>query len=73
MVQAASTSIHGSHGQYIDNIHLQRYDSEAHFWDVLYPRYLTLLHRARDFLDETGGPRDDVIVFIRYISMVLND
>ncbi|KAI9568469.1 histone deacetylase domain-containing protein [Boletus coccyginus] len=64
MVQAASTSIHGPHGQYIENIHLQKYDSEAHFWDVLYPRYISLLHRARNFLDETGGHGDDVIVFI---------
>ncbi|KIJ17487.1 hypothetical protein PAXINDRAFT_179564 [Paxillus involutus ATCC 200175] len=65
MVQAASTSIHGPHGQYIENIHLQRYNSDAHFWDVLYPRYyLSLLHRAREFLDKTGGPGDDVIVFI---------
>ncbi|KAH0828057.1 Arginase/deacetylase [Lanmaoa asiatica] len=64
MVQAASTSIHGPHGQYVENIHLQGYSSEAHFWDVLYPRYLTLLHRARGFLDETGGPGDDVIIFI---------
>lgn len=65
MVQAASTSIHGPHGQYIENIHLQKYDSLAHFWDDLYPRYLALLRRARDFLDETGGPGDDVIIFIR--------
>ncbi|KAF8550211.1 Arginase/deacetylase [Imleria badia] len=64
MVQAASTSIHGAHGQYIQNIHLERYDSETHFWDGPYPRYLTLLHRARSFLDETGGPGDDVIIFI---------
>ncbi|KAF9240163.1 Arginase/deacetylase [Melanogaster broomeanus] len=65
MVQAASTSIHGAHGQYIENIHLQRYDSDAHFWDVLYPlNYLPLLHRAREFLDGTGGPGDDVMIFI---------
>ncbi|KAF8120660.1 histone deacetylase domain-containing protein [Boletus edulis] len=62
LVQAASTSIHGPHGQYIENIHLQRYDSEAQFWDVLYPQYLNLLHRARDFLDD--GPGDDAIIFI---------
>ncbi|KAF8834758.1 Arginase/deacetylase [Paxillus ammoniavirescens] len=65
MVQAASTSIHGPHGQYIENIHLQKYNSDAHFWDILYPQYyLSLLHRAREFLDKTGGPGDDVIIFI---------
>lgn len=67
MVQAASTSIHGPHGQYIENIHLERYSSEAQFWEVLYPRYLTLLYRARNFLDETGGPGDDVIIFVRSV------
>ncbi|KAG1716065.1 hypothetical protein ID866_1091 [Astraeus odoratus] len=64
MVQAASTSIHGAHGQYIENIHLQRYDSNDHFWRELYPEYLNLLHRAQDFLDSTGGPGDDVLIFI---------
>ncbi|KAF8120807.1 hypothetical protein EV363DRAFT_65666 [Boletus edulis] len=37
----ASTSIHGPHRQHIDNIHLQRFDSEAQIWNVLYLRYLT--------------------------------
>ncbi|KAI6123421.1 arginase deacetylase [Pisolithus croceorrhizus] len=64
MVQAASTSIHGAHGQHVENIHLQQYDSSEHFWSVLYPKYLNLIHRARDFLDRTGGPGDDVLVFI---------
>ncbi|KAL4081007.1 arginase deacetylase [Scleroderma citrinum] len=64
MVQAASTSIHGAHGQHIENIHLQRYDTSEHFWDVLYPTYLTLLQRARDFLDNTGGPGDDILILI---------
>ncbi|KAG1852059.1 histone deacetylase domain-containing protein [Suillus tomentosus] len=64
-VQAASTSIHGSHGQYIENIHLQTYSSETHFWEVLYKeQYSTLLKRASQFLDGTGGPGDDVMVFI---------
>ncbi|KAI6147413.1 arginase deacetylase [Pisolithus tinctorius] len=64
MVQAASTSIHGPHGQHVENIHLQQYDSSEHFWDTLYPKYLNLIHRAKDFLDRTGGPGDDVLIFI---------
>ncbi|KAG1732391.1 arginase deacetylase [Suillus paluster] len=64
-VQAASTSIHGPHGQHIENIHLQTYSSEAYFWDVLYKeRYSVLLKTASQFLDSTGGPGDDVMVFI---------
>ncbi|KAG2155852.1 arginase deacetylase [Suillus bovinus] len=64
-VQAASTSINGPHGQYIENIHLQTYSSEVYFWEVLYKeQYSTLLTRASQFLDSTGGPGDDVMVFI---------
>ena len=69
LVQAASVSIHKSHGQYIENIHLQTYTSEEHFWDTLYKNeYSKLLDRARDFLDDTGGPGDDVLIFIRFVS-----
>lgn len=64
-VQAASTSIHGPHGQHIENIHLQTYSSETYFWDVLYrEQYSALLKRASQFLDSTGGPGDDVMIFI---------
>ncbi|KAF8962998.1 histone deacetylase complex protein [Flammula alnicola] len=65
LVQAASVSLHKSHGQYIENIHLQTYTSEQHFWDVLYKeKYSKLLDKARAFLDDTGGPGDDVLVFV---------
>ncbi|THH30542.1 hypothetical protein EUX98_g3648 [Antrodiella citrinella] len=65
LVQAASTSIHGPHGQYIENIHLQTYASDKEFWEEHYEkRYSKLLSRASDFLDKTGGPGDDVLVFV---------
>ncbi|KAF9018619.1 Arginase/deacetylase [Hymenopellis radicata] len=65
LVQAASVSLHGSHGQYIENVHLQTYESEAHFFDELYARkYRTVFDKAQDFLDSTGGPGDDVLFFI---------
>ncbi|KAF7422943.1 hypothetical protein PC9H_011107 [Pleurotus ostreatus] len=65
LVQAASVSIHGNHGQYIENIHLEEYTSEDHFWNDLYPnRYKRLFSKAKQFLDSTGGPGDDVMVFI---------
>ena len=71
-VQAASTSIHGAHGQHIENIHLQTYNSESYFWDVLYKeRYSVLLKRASQFLDSTGGPGDDIMVFIRCVHYPL--
>ncbi|KAG6917291.1 hypothetical protein DXG01_003132 [Tephrocybe rancida] len=65
LVQAASVSLHQAHGQYIENIHLQTYSSEQHFWDVLYKeQYSKILRKAEEFLDSTGGPGDDVLVFI---------
>ena len=67
LVQAASTSLHGPHGQYIENIHLSPYLSEDHFWNVLYEeRYSILFDRAKAFVQDTVGDNDDVIVFIRY-------
>jgi histone deacetylase HOS3 len=69
LVQAASVSIHGAHGQYIENMHLSPYTSEAHFWKELYQeRYSKLLDRAATFLQETQkeGCKDDVLIFIRY-------
>jgi histone deacetylase HOS3 len=68
LVQAASVSIHQAHGQYIENIHLETYSSEEHFWEVLYKqKYTGVLRKAREFLDLTGGPGDDAIVFIRLL------
>lgn len=68
LVQAASVSLHGAHGQHIENVHLQTYTSEDHFWTDLYPKhYSRLLRKAEEFLDSTGGPGDDVIVFIRRV------
>ncbi|XP_006462944.1 hypothetical protein AGABI2DRAFT_179518 [Agaricus bisporus var. bisporus H97] len=65
LVQAASVSIHKAHGQYVENIHLQTYESENHFWDVLYKeQYSKLILRAEEFINGTGGPGDDVLVFI---------
>ncbi|KAI0826937.1 Arginase/deacetylase [Trametes gibbosa] len=65
LIQAASVSIHGPHGQHIENIHLEPYASEQDFWDRLYPtQYLRLLKKAGEFIENTGGPRDDTLVFI---------
>ncbi|KAF8624393.1 hypothetical protein AX15_005879 [Amanita polypyramis BW_CC] len=65
LVQAASFSIHKAHGQFIENVHLEPYTSEEQFWDVLYNyKYSRLLRKAEEFLVETGGPGDDVLVFI---------
>ncbi|KAK7022255.1 histone deacetylase HOS3 [Favolaschia claudopus] len=55
LVQAASVSIHGSHGQFIEN----------NSWEKLYAeQYSEILRKAEEFLDSTGGPGEDVLVFI---------
>ena len=65
-------SIHQSHGQHIENIHLQTYTSEQHFWDVLYKeQYSKLFTKAIEFLDATGGGGDDVMIFIRSLLIIL--
>jgi len=58
-------SIHGPHGQYIENIHLDRYTSFEDFFDRLYEGpYKQLLTKAEQFVKETGGSDDDTLVFI---------
>lgn len=65
LVQAASVSIHGPHGQYIENVHLEPYESEEQFWRSLYERaYSRLLKKAQQFLESTGGKSDETMVFI---------
>ena len=65
MVQAASVSIHGAHGQHIENIHLQEYQDEEDVYKNLYkPHYRKLFTRAEHFLRDTAS--EDVLVFIRY-------
>lgn len=69
LVQAASVSLHGPHGQHIENIHLQPYTSDEHFFDVLYEQqYSKLLKKAEEYIEGTGGKGDDVIVFIRSVN-----
>ena len=66
MVQAASVSIHGPHGQYIENVHLEPFESEEQFWNAHYRgAYSKLLSKAEDFLKMTGGSSDNTFVFIR--------
>ena len=65
LVQAASVSIHGQHGQYIENIHLETYDSDEEFWGALYcGAYSRLLKKAQHFLESTDTGADDAMVFI---------
>ncbi|KAJ7064271.1 Arginase/deacetylase [Mycena amicta] len=65
LVQAASTSLRGPHGQYIENVHLQEYTSPEHFDKLYEEEYSKILRRATDFLDnKSTGKDDDVLVFI---------
>ena len=69
LVQAASTSIHGAHGQHIENIHLEPYTSEDDFWTRLYPKYTKLLSKAEAFVQGTNA--NEVLVFIRWVICLL--
>ncbi|KAK1222832.1 histone deacetylase [Marasmius sp. AFHP31] len=60
LIQAASVSIHESHGQWIENIHLQPYEDEPSFHKLYEEKYSQLIDKAGRFLDATGGPGDDV-------------
>ncbi|KAG7087899.1 hypothetical protein E1B28_011946 [Marasmius oreades] len=64
LVQAASVSINGPHGQWIENIHLEAYEDEPSFHELYESNYSRLILKAEQFLDVTGGPGEDVLVFI---------
>ncbi|KAF5334553.1 hypothetical protein D9758_015774 [Tetrapyrgos nigripes] len=81
LIQAASVSIHGAHGQWVENVHLQPYqsepDGERHFWDELYPKvYMRLLRKAEEFVKDTNkqsdGEGEDVLVFIKLVRFFLH-
>lgn len=73
LVQAASVSIHGPHGQFIENIHLEPYTTEEEFHGQLYEgKYAQLFKKARNFIQATGGVKDDTLVFIRYLLFRLH-
>ncbi|KAJ9123182.1 hypothetical protein QFC22_001375 [Naganishia vaughanmartiniae] len=63
LIKDASVSI-AAHGQYVENIHLQLYESEEDFYQRLYPKYITLLDKAKHFLQETGADPSRTTVFI---------
>ena len=69
LVQAASTTLSGAHDQYIENIHLEPYDSDADFFERLYDKYRDrLLGGAREFLQKTSLSAEsdgETIVLIR--------
>ena len=58
-------SIHGPHGQHVENVHLLPYQSEADFWDRLYSGpYRRLLETAEAFL-KGNAISEEAMVFIR--------
>ncbi|KAL1410051.1 histone deacetylase [Vanrija albida] len=63
LIKDASLSL-AAHGQYIENIHLQPYDSEEDFYKRIYPMYTALLDKARLFLRDTEADPERTVVFI---------
>ena len=48
-----------------ENIHLQPYESEEDFYQRLYPRYVAVLEKAKQFLEETDADAERTTVYIR--------
>ncbi|GHJ86322.1 hypothetical protein NliqN6_2724 [Naganishia liquefaciens] len=63
LIKDASVSI-AAHGQYVENIHLQHYESEEDFYGRLYPRYIAVLEKAKQFLEETRADAEHTTVYI---------
>jgi len=56
-----------------ENIHLQPYTTEEDFYDRIYPKYLTLLDKAKAFMDETEAVPEKTIVLMRQVSFEVKD
>ncbi|KAJ3921353.1 Arginase/deacetylase [Lentinula edodes] len=64
MVQAASVSISGAHGQWIENVHLKDHAKEGDFWGLYEEHYKKIIHKAEEFVQSTATKNEDVLVFI---------
>jgi histone deacetylase HOS3 len=69
LTQAASVTLNGAHGQFIENVHLETYASDEEFFEHLYPAYRKrLIGGASEFLAKTrtsASSPSDTMVFIR--------
>ncbi|KAJ3788333.1 Arginase/deacetylase [Lentinula aff. detonsa] len=64
IVQAASVSISGAHGQWIENVHLQNYESGG-FWDLYEKDYKKIIRKAEEFVQSTAtNVNEDLLVII---------
>ncbi|KAJ4491356.1 histone deacetylase domain-containing protein [Lentinula edodes] len=64
MVQAASVSISGAHGQWVENVHLKDHE-EGDFWGLYEQHYKKIIHTAEEFVHSTATKsNEDVLVFI---------
>ncbi|KAJ3815354.1 Arginase/deacetylase [Lentinula aff. lateritia] len=65
MVQAASVSISGAHGQWIENVHLKDHVKEGDFWGLYEEHYKKIIHKAEEFVQFTATKNnEDLLVFI---------
>jgi histone deacetylase HOS3 len=70
-IMRASSCIDGNRGQFIHNVALEPWVSEEHFWAHDYPqKYMKIISQAQSFLDKTGGPGKDVLIFIRHVQTI---
>ncbi|WVO17386.1 hypothetical protein L204_105078 [Cryptococcus depauperatus] len=63
LIRDASVSL-AAHGQYIENIHLKPYTSEADFYARIYPLYLAILEKAKVFIEQTEASPESTVVLI---------
>ncbi|PWN18856.1 Arginase/deacetylase [Microstroma glucosiphilum] len=64
LVRDASVCIQGAHGQWIWNVHLDKYDSPSSFDELYRTKYSQLFTQARNFLESTGSTPSNTLVLI---------
>ncbi|KZV90022.1 Arginase/deacetylase [Exidia glandulosa HHB12029] len=64
LVAAASVHLAGAHGQHIENVHLEPYESLDEFWKLYEGPYARLLRQAEHFVKSTNAVPEKTLVFI---------
>lgn len=61
-------SVHGVDGQWVENVPMQHWSTEADYWDLYNTQYSKILTTAVQFLEQTHAEPSKTIFFIRYVG-----
>jgi histone deacetylase HOS3 len=61
--------VHGDKGLWLENVIMEPYTSEEHFWKIYEERYKKIIDSARVFLERTSAEKEKTAVFLRCVLL----